>query len=332
MSLSRRARMPFSAWIVAVTTVMLLAGVDCRPLSCSAFAAGPVETAATPAAPQRTAAGNLSRIRRLAERSGRLQAGRSQRDRQIAAQTPRLDAGIAGSENFTVLAPAGDFLADRILERAETLRRDIAMAWLGTELPVGQEFTHIHFQPEDETDRGWTLLCGPLRELPGHHRMWLETSTALALSHTLAHEMAHVVLSARFPGGMPAWVNEGIACRYDDPASVRVRRQLLADQVSRNAIPDLAALLDRRRLPAGDQQGYAAACSLTDMLLQQGSRETLLQFTAAGMQQGWGTALRQHYRIASVPELQRQWERHLRTSAVPPRPAIAAERPDTRLR
>ena len=329
MSLSRRARMPFCLRPVAVAAVVLLAGMDCLLLSSSACAE-PAEAA--PVAESRTAAGNLSRIRQLAERSGRLKAGRLQRDRQIAEETPRLDAGIAGSENFTVLAPAGDHLADRILEQAETLRREIALAWLGTELPVGQEFTHIHFQPEDEADRGWTLLCGPLRELPGHHRMWLETSSELALGHTLAHEMAHVVLCARFPGGMPAWVNEGIACRYDDPASVRVRQQLLADQVSRNSIPDLAALLDRRRLAAGDQQGYAAACSLTEMLLGQGSRETFLQFTAAGMHKGWSTALRRHYGIASVADLQRQWERHLRTSAVPARPAIAAERPATRLR
>ena len=96
------------------------------------------------------------------------------------------DLGIAGSSNFTVLAPAGENLAQAVLDQAEVLRKEVALQWLGAELAPGRELTHITVRLSDDVDRGRTLLCGPGRALRGDHRMWLTTSRERALGSTLA--------------------------------------------------------------------------------------------------------------------------------------------------
>lgn len=291
-----------AGWMTAA--VCLLAGL------CCCMACGTDAAAAEPGS-----ARNLRQIRQLESRAADLDATRALREARAADDVERLDAGIAGSENFTVLAPVGSSLADRILERAELHRQELAITWLGAELPVGQEFTHIHVEVKPGADSGRILLCGPQRHLPGHHRIWLQTSEQLALDATLKHELAHMMLNARFPAGMPAWVNEGIASMYDDAPPRQRRKSILAEFVARREFPQVAELLDRKQLPAGDESGYAVATSLTELLLERGSRETLLQFTEQAMLQGWPTALRKHYAIRNVAELQREWETSLKQQA-----------------
>lgn len=298
-----RDRSAGSRWIdlMSGTAVRraVLAGGLCLPWALAAEAAEPAGS------------GNPAKIRRLEIKAAELDESRAIREARAASEVPRLDAGIAGSENFTVLAPVGSHLADRVLEQAEAHRQELALIWLGEELPAGQQFTHIHVRVKPGADSGRVLLCGPERQLPGHHRMWLDTSEQLALTATLKHELAHVMLNARFPGGMPAWVNEGIASMYDDAPPRLRRKQILAEYVARSKFPQIAELLDRRQLPAGDESGYAVAVSLTELLLARGSRETLLQFTGDGMRNGWQAALQKHYAIQNVASLQREWEASL---------------------
>ena len=80
-----------------------------------------------------------------------------------AAHTDMHDTGISGTTNFTVFSPSGDFLARKIAQKSEELRKEIAVEWLAAELPEGKEFTHISLTLSDDRDVGRTWLCGPGR-------------------------------------------------------------------------------------------------------------------------------------------------------------------------
>jgi hypothetical protein len=225
-------------------------------------------------------------------------------------ETPyaRLDTGIAGSKNFTVIAPRGDGLADRVLSRADELRKEIALAWLGEELPEGQGLTHITVKLAKDKDEGLTWLCGPGRAVRGAHRMWLETTAERAVGSTLEHEVTHIVLAVRFPKGTPAWANEGIASLADDEERHRTRRELLRQWARTGQWPSLDKVLYQRTISPSDQAGYAAAVSLTEFLLTKGDRREMIDFLEQSAQDGWDAALAKHYGIANVGELQRQWQ------------------------
>lgn len=212
------------------------------------------------------------------------------------------DLGIAGSQNFNVLAAGTKTLATEVVKQAEKFRKEIAMEWLVTEIPAGKEFVFINVKLSTTEDEGLTLLCGPGRRFRGAHWMWLTTSRERALGSTLAHEMAHVVLSSRFPRGMPPWANEGIASRYDDEGRKRRRREILAG-FERNGWPQVERILEARSIRPTDEEAYAVSCSLVDFFLSRGDRSRLLDFVQDGSERGWEPALRKHYGI-SLAELQ----------------------------
>jgi hypothetical protein len=219
-----------------------------------------------------------------------------------------LDTGIAGSRNFTVLAPRGDHLADKILSRAEELRREIALDWLGEELPEGKGLTHITLKISKDKDEGLTLLCGPGRATPGDNRLWLETSPERATGTTLAHEVTHIVMAVRFPKGLPVWANEGMASLQDDEERHKAKQELVRQWARSGQWPSLDRLLYLREMPPSDQASYAAAVSLTEFLLSKGERRALIDCIEQSQQDGWNAALGKCYGIASIAELQRQWQ------------------------
>lgn len=215
------------------------------------------------------------------------------------------DVGIAGSKNFTVIAPVGDFFCEKVLAQAERFRKQIALAQLGQELPGGREFTHINVELSSDKDEGLTLLCGEGRRFSGDHRIWLTTTRQLALGSTLAHEIAHVVLNAQFPRGMPAWANEGIASQFDDDKSKAIRKRILKGFVRTGQWPSVQNVLDARRIHPTDQTAYAVSVSLVEFILARADRKTFLKFIDDGNKIGWEAALRKHYQIFNV---QKDWQ------------------------
>src|SRR5438270_11455376 len=78
--------------------------------------------------------------------------------------TTRVDgAGFVHSSNFTVFTPpvpsqeAADVFAKTVLERAEQLRKQIAIEWLGEELPpsIGQVLLNVDFVNKPDSGLTW---------------------------------------------------------------------------------------------------------------------------------------------------------------------------------
>ncbi len=195
-----------------------------------------------------------------------------------------------------------------MLQSAEAWRRAIAREWLGEELPpsVGQTTVNVSFS--DDRDAGLTWANAGRR--PGSHTLYLTTTPAQALGPTLAHEMVHVVLATRFPdpARLPAWLEEGVASRYDDCERHAIRHRIVSWMARTGNWADLQVLLARPHIPPHDKAAYAAASSVVEYLLTQGDKPTLLEFGRYGARAGWDAALDRYYRIRGRAELQPRWQ------------------------
>jgi hypothetical protein len=223
-------------------------------------------------------------------------------------------AGAEHSSNFLVFAPSdpgppGDVnLARAVLEKAEQFRREIANEILGEELPDGIGRTCINVALSSSQDEGLTWA----KDHPDRvfHNLYLTTQRSRALGSTLKHEIAHVVLATRFSGQdrLPAWVEEGIASRYDDPARVARRRQAMRDFARKAEWPALRQVLAAPSIASRDVDKYSCAVSLTRFLARHGGLEKLYAFARDGRDSGWDRAVREHYGLTDVDGLQQAWQ------------------------
>ena len=221
-----------------------------------------------------------------------------------AATREEQPSATAQSENFVVSAPDVE-TARAVLAKAESLRRTIAIEWLGEAMPDGIAPTVIRVIISDEEDKGLTWVADRADRLS--HMMWLTTSRERATGSTLAHEMAHVVMATRFPGELPAWLDEGIASRQDDARRIAARREILAWYARTGNWPSLVEMFAAQKIAGSDRAKYALAASLTDYLLTQNDAAKLFEFAQAGRELGWDAALRTHYGIAHTRELESRW-------------------------
>jgi hypothetical protein len=204
-------------------------------------------------------------------------------------------AGFSSSANFVVFTPstagkeAGQRFAERVLERAEEFRAQVAHEWFGEALPAGGGRTVVNVELSDREDSGITwAMDHPARRF---HNIYLTTSTEHALGATLHHEIAHAVLATRYPHPhrLPVWLEEGIASRYDDPATLAARLQIIRSWGQLARAPQLRRVLAAQKMTAHGADGRSL---------------------------GWDAALRAHYRIAGVDRLQAGWEAWVQNASV----------------
>lgn len=224
-----------------------------------------------------------------------------------AYPTTAFAAGFARSDNFVVMAPDQD-TAEIVRRQAEFFRESIAVEWLGQELPdgIGRAVITVVISTNEDTGITWAM-DDPERKF---HDVWLTTSIDRAVGTTLAHEIAHVVLAeyAR-PNRIPAWFNEGVASTQDDNERQLVRQNTLSKYSQDGPWPSLQKLFEMSRIPHGDVASYTVSSSVVQYLAQRGGKKKAVRFALDGKIQGWERALRDHYGIRNIDELQLAWKR-----------------------
>ena len=216
--------------------------------------------------------------------------------------------GPVNNPNFSVFVPTHSDFADEVLERAEAYRDEIAQEWFGAELPpsVGRTIVNVQFDQE-EFGLTWAI-DRPTRKFHAV-ALWV-ASEEEALGGVLKHEIAHTVMATQYPhpNRLPVWTEEGIASRYDDDARKAVRTGIVRWWRQTGNWPALSGILDTRNVASHDKASYAMAASLTDFLLSRGDKATMIRFARDGQKDGWDAALRAHYKIDGVTQLQIAWE------------------------
>ncbi len=237
--------------------------------------------------------------------------------------------------NFIVTAPTAE-QAQEIATAAEKFRRDLAIEWLGQEMPAWGQPCPINVQIGERMGAGGaTSFLFEHGEVYGW-KMSIQGSHERILDSVLPHEVTHTIFATHFRRPLPRWADEG-ACTTVEHSSERTKQQVMLVDFLRNGRGiAFSRMFVMKDYPHDVMPLYSQGYSLARYLIAQGGKRKFLNFLADGMQdENWQRAIHQHYSFDNLAMLQDTWLDWVRRGSPalqgpkptpgPPAPAILAD-------
>ncbi len=209
--------------------------------------------------------------------------------------------------NFLIRNPDPQF-ARQMGEAAESYRKQLAVLWLGQELPNWSRPCPVTVQDGPSLGAGGqTTFIFDRGEVYGWE-MAIQGSRERLLDSVLPHEITHMILASHFRRPLPRWADEGAATSVEHISErEKHRRMLIQFLQKRRGIP-FNRMFAMEEYPRDIMPLYAQGFSLTDYLIQEGGHRRFVQFLEAGLADGdWHGAVRQIYGYKELGDLQNQW-------------------------
>ena len=232
------------------------------------------------------------------------------------------------TNNFVVMAPDPSF-ARKIGNEAERFRRELAIQWIGQELPQWTERCPIQVtlaaHAGGETSFAF-MFNGNQRGEPTGWDMKIFGPPERLLDSVLPHEITHTIFATYFRRPLPRWADEG-ACTTVEHAVEKKKNHgmlihFLTAQPSRG-IP-FNRMFTMKDYPRDILPLYAQGYSVAKYLIMEKGRRHFLDFVNAGMEMerpgrelvAWNMATKQYYGYEDLSELQVRWERWVAEGSV----------------
>lgn len=216
-------------------------------------------------------------------------------------------AGSYRTKNFIVTAPTAG-MAEQIGKAAERYRRELAIDWLGKEMPAWAEPCPITAEVAAHLGAGGaTSFLFERGEVYGW-QMTIQGSLERILDSVLPHEVTHTIFASHFRQPLPRWADEG-ACTTVEHVSERNKQQLMLVDFLRTGrgIP-FSKMFAMREYPADVMPLYSQGYSLARYLIAQGGKQKFLAFVKDGLQDSnWPRAVEQNYAFTDLGHLQNSW-------------------------
>ncbi|MFV2066398.1 MAG: hypothetical protein ACC645_05420 [Pirellulales bacterium] len=229
------------------------------------------------------------------------------------------------SQNFVTQAPTSE-MAHAIGETAERYRRELAIDWLGKEMPAWSQPCPIKANVAPNLGAGGaTSFLFDRGEVYGW-KMDIQGSLERILDSVLPHEVTHTIFACHFRQAVPRWADEG-ACTTVEHVSEREKqeRMLIEFLQTKRGIP-FSQMFAMKEYPRDVLPLYSQGHSLARFLLADGGKTKFLDFLANGMQdENWPRAVRQHYGYGNLASLQSEWLEWVRRGS----PPLESQQPDT---
>ena len=228
-------------------------------------------------------------------------------------------AGSARSRNFIVTASDAQF-AQVVAQAAERYRKDLAIEWLGKELPPWRQPCPIQVHDGSKLGAGGETSFMFDRGRPFGWEMMVQGSRQRILDSVLPHEITHTIFATHFGRPLPRWADEG-ACTTVEHSAERnkLERHLLRFLASDRGIA-FRKMFAMREYPQDILPLYAQGYSVARFLIQQGGRQRFIKFVGEGMQTNqWEAMVRKYYGYDGLGPLQDSWLTWIRQG----RPVIA---------
>lgn len=232
------------------------------------------------------------------------------------------------SANFVVTTPDANFTR-QVVQTAEQLRRDLALEWLGKEMPNWSRPCEMTVQIGGGAGGATTFIFD--RGEVFNWTMSIQGSRERILDSVLPHEITHMVYASHFRQPLPRWADEGGATSVEHISERNKHRQML-DQFLRTgrgiAFSQMFAMTE---YPNDIMPLYAQGYSLAEFLIQTGGRRKYIEFLGDGLQSDdWPGAVQRNYSIQDLAMLQNTWLAWVRQGSPmfrprTPRPTVTGE-------
>lgn len=224
-----------------------------------------------------------------------------------ATEPPR---GNLRTRNFIVTAPDQQ-LATQIGFAAEKYRRELAIEWLGQELPDWPEpcMVTAYIKPEAFGETSFSFAGRPGEpSQPFDFVMQVNGSRERILDSVLPHEVSHTIFATHFKQPLPRWADEGACTTVEHISERRKNHQMLIEFLTTGRGIPFNRMFAMKNYPRDILPLYAQGYSLCRFLIQRGGKRKFIRFMEEGMQaSNWDAAVGQHYGISNLSELQLEW-------------------------
>ena len=224
----------------------------------------------------------------------------------LPSSTAQAAAGYK-TANFVVTAETPQ-LAKEIGDQAEVYRKQLAMEWLGKELPTWAKPCPITAQCRPDLGAGGaTSFVFDRGEVFGW-KMNIQGSRERILDSVLPHEVTHTIFASYFRQPVPRWADEGACTTVEHPSEVsKQERNLIQFLKTGRGIP-FSQMFAMKEYPSDVMPLYAQGHSLSEWLIESRGRKAFLEFVGDGMKdENWPRAVREHYGFDSLLAMQNSW-------------------------
>lgn len=213
------------------------------------------------------------------------------------------------TENFLVTAPTAE-LARQIGDAAEMYRRDLAIEWLGRQLPAWDERCPIRAEVHDRLPAGGQTSFYFVAGRPRGWQMILQGSRERVLDSVLPHEITHTIFATHFGRPLPRWADEGACTTVEHPSERAKQEKWLVEFLSSRpsrGIP-FNVMFQMRDYPSDILPLYSQGYALAEFLIAQGGKQKFVKYLESGMKsENWTQTTLQHYGYPSLSALQVAW-------------------------
>lgn len=211
---------------------------------------------------------------------------------------------------------------------AERYRKDLAVEWLGKEMPTWSRPCPMTVHAGAHLGAGGaTSFCFDHGEVFGWHSA-IQGTPERILDSVLPHEITHMVLASHFRRPLPRWADEGAAISVEIPAEHSKQRQHLIWYLQTGRGIAFDRMFAMKEYPRDIMPLYAQGFSATDYLIQQGGRREFVRFLEEAFRtSNASAALQTVYRIESPRAFQGKWLAWVRQGFPRLRAIVATTRP-----
>lgn len=234
-----------------------------------------------------------------------------------------VSANSCRSQNFVVEAPTPE-LARQLCSEAERFRKELALEWLGQELPAWSDICPIRVTVGPHLGAGGATSFTFINGQPRQWDMQLQGSAQRILDSVLPHEVTHTVLATHFGRPLPRWADEGAATSVEHASERSKQDRLLIEFLTTDRGIAFNHMFAMREYPPDILPLYSQGYSLARYLIAQGGKRKFIDYVGDGMRSNnWTAATQKHYSMRSLSELQVTWLDWVRQGSPASVPAVA---------
>lgn len=213
-------------------------------------------------------------------------------------------AGVR-SANFLVNADDPQ-LARQVLESAEKYRRELALEWLGRELPPWSHPCPIRVTVGGGA--GGETSFAFHQGVPFNWNMKIYGPRERVLDSVLPHEILHTIFATHFGCPLPRWADEGACTTVEHFSEKDKNTHLLYRFLKTDRGIAFNRMFAMREYPADILPLYAQGYSLARFLIGQGGKQKYVQYVGEGMKtNNWTATTNKYYSHPNLSSLQVAW-------------------------
>ncbi len=252
--------------------------------------------------------------------------------RPLVALFAFLSLGASYRTQHFLITAATPELAQEIGQYAEHYRRNLAIEWLGRELPPWSDPCPIQAQVAPNLGAGGATSFMFRGNQPFGWRMTIQGSRDRILDSVLPHEITHTIFATHFGRPLPRWADEGACTTVEHTAERRKQEQLLIQFLTTNRGIAFNQMFAMMEYPADMLPLYSQGYALAQFFIAQGGKRKFVQYVGEGMQtNNWTATTRKFYGYESLSDLQVTWVEWIRHGRQTPVPASFVKAPEMQL-